>query len=232
MIVSSLAEIKTALLRSDMRDPKQIARLLPGKNCGLCGYKNCEAMATAALTDPEVLKRCVYLAEHAAEPVALATEDTEITWQDLLDREFDFVLDKFTDDPGPREHILLANPANLEKLNIKKGDILFGRPVPGVGCPVTHCGVVMEEPDHFNGALVWCIVGPMLARERGIEIGYYHILAYEGMVKKSRVQLDVGRRYFFLPRYCMLQSRHSGLLNTLAKRGDGYHVRLEGIWLG
>ena len=30
----------------------------------------------------------------------------------------------------------------------------------------------------------------------------------------------------------MLQSRHSGLVNIIAKRGDGMRVRLEGIWIG
>jgi len=59
-----------------------------------------------------------------------------------------------------------------------------------------------------------------------------HILAYKGMVKQSRAALNLGCRYFFLPRYYILQAWHSGLINTLTKRDGGYHVRLEGIWLG
>ncbi|MCK5002930.1 MAG: hypothetical protein KAJ92_06255 [Gammaproteobacteria bacterium] len=89
----------------------------------------------------------------------------------------------------------------------------------------------------INGAtppadLVWCITGMMDARDRGIEIGYYHILAYEGMVRQTQVELQLGRRYDFLPRFCMLQARHSGLINTMIKTNDGYRVRLEGIGLG
>jgi len=65
-----------------------------------------------------------------------------------------------------------------------------------------------------------------------IEIGYYHILAYEGMVRQMKTELQLGRRHDFLPRYCMLQARHSGLINTMTKTTDGYRVRLEGIGLG
>ena len=230
--MTRLDKILDKLKHGDVHESKQLAQLLPGKNCGLCGFKNCEDLLHHALSDPDSIKRCVYLFEHTNTPVLSMRDVAEVNWKDMLDREYDFVLDKFEDDPGPREHILLGNPVNLEKLKIKKGDIVFGRPVMGVGCPVTHCGVVMQEPDYFNGALVWCITGMMDARERGIEIGYYHILAYEGLVKQSRIELQLGRRYDFLPRYCMLQARHSGLINTMTKTKEAYRLRLEGISLG
>lgn len=122
------------------------------------------------------------------------------------------------------------NPTNIEKLKIKKGDVLFGRPA-STGCPVTHVGVVVEEPDYFNGLIVWCVVGPMQARERGINIGCYTPVAYEGVVKHAKVDLQIGRRYNFLPRYCMLQSRHSGLINMISKTVQGSRIRIEGIWI-
>ena len=106
--------------------------------------------------------------------------------------------------------------------------MLFGRPA-SVGCPVTHVGVVVEEPDYFNGVVTWCVVGPLQARECGIEIGQYNPVAYEGMVRHTRAPLEIGRRYFFLPRYCMLQSRHSGVINLIARRAHGARVRIEGI---
>ncbi len=232
MIVTRVSEILEVLKCGDSRDTKELAQLLPGKNCGLCGFRRCEDLLEHALSNPEAIKRCVYLVEHEIGSIVPVRDKMEVTWKDMLDREYDFVLDKFDDDPGPREHILLGNPANLERLGIKRGDVLFGRPVMGVGCPVTHCGVVMEEPDYFNGAVVWCITGMMDARDRGIEIGYYQILAYEGIVRQKQVELQLGRRYDFLPRYCMLQARHSGLINTMTKTIDGYRVRLEGIGLG
>ena len=230
--MASRIELLDILQQGKVNDAGELARLLPGKNCGMCGLKNCEDLAAHALNDPQIIKRCIYLVEHEIKLLQPMREMEMPAWKDLLNREYDFILDTFEGEPGPREHILLGNPANLEKLKVKKGDILFGRPAMGVGCPVTHCGIVMEEPDYFNGALVWCITGPMAARERGIEIGFYHILAYEGMVRQSRKILELGRRFDFLPRYCMLQARHSGLINMMFKTEHGYHVRLEGIGLG
>ncbi|ATX79177.1 putative Fe-S cluster-containing protein [Mariprofundus aestuarium] len=227
-----LIELLDLLERGEVTDAKELSRLLPGKNCGMCGFKSCEDLAAHALSDPQIIKRCIHLIEHEIKLVQPIRRMEAPTWKDILDREYDFILDQFDDEPGPREHILLGNPANMEKLKIKKGDMLFGRPAMSVGCPVTHCGVVMEEPDYFNGALVWCITGPMGARENGREIGFYHILAYEGMVIQSQNKIEFGRRYNFLPRYCMLQARHSGLINMMIKTEQGYRVRLEGISLG
>lgn len=202
---------------------------LPGKDCGLCGYRTCRVFAQVVMLDPGALEKCPYVVneEEAAPPTAEATTE-EVIWTDALGREYDFILHQYPDDPGPRETILPFNPANVEKLGVKKGDVLFGRPAMA-GCPVTHVGLVVEEPDYFNGVVVWCVVGPMEARKRGINIGSYNPIAYEGIVSHSRVELQVGRRYFFLPRTCMLQSRHSGVVNTVMKTKDGILVRVEGI---
>jgi hypothetical protein len=202
------------------------------KDCGLCGFKTCAELEREAEARPELYKRCGYSTPLSAPPPEDAMKPGEATWEDIYGRYYDFILEKFDNDPGPREHIILGNPLNMERLNIKKGDVLYGRPAIGAGCPVTHCGVVMDEPDRLNAALTWCVVGPAAARERGIEIGYYNIIAYEGVVRHADKPLEFGKRYFFLPRYCMLQVRHSGLINYIAKMDGYYHVRLEGIWLG
>lgn len=204
---------------------------LPGKNCGQCGFTTCAAFAQVATTYREALARCPYLDQGqrpAPPPVALEAE--EIRWKDLLDREYDFILEPFPEDPGPRETIAPFNPELLEKLGIKKGDILYGRPA-AVGCPVTHVGRVMEEPNRLSNLIVWCVVGPLAAREGGVEIGMYNIVAYEGIVRHAREELRIGQRYYFLPRYCVLQSRHSGLVNALRRRREGMYARLEGIWI-
>lgn len=207
----------------------EILARLPGKDCGQCGFTTCAALAEFARTHPEAIRRCVYLpAPGAPAPADTGLREEDITWKDLLGRDYDFILEPFAEDPGPREVILPFNPGNVERLRIKKGDVLFGRPA-WVGCPVTHVGVVVEEPDYFNGTVTWCVVGPLQARERGIEIGQYNPVAYEGMVRHTREPLQIGRRYFFLPRYCMLQSRHSGVINVVARRADGARVRIEGI---
>jgi uncharacterized Fe-S cluster-containing protein len=208
---------------------------LPGKNCGLCGFKTCKEFALIVSKDPNAINRCIYLEEkpQPACPISPEFKEEDITWKDTLDREYDFILDKFPGELGPRETIILFNPVNVEKLGIKKGDVLYGRPAwISCGCPVTHVGIVVEDPDYFNGTVAWCIVGPMLARQRGINIGYYNTTAYEGIVKYTRKELQIGRRYYFQPRYCMLQWRHCGLINQMGKAKDGTRVRIEGLWIG
>ena len=159
----------------------------------------------------------------------------EITWKDNLGRDYDFILDRMPQDQGPRETIILFNPTNVEKLQLKKGDVIYGRPAwISCGCPVTHVGVIVEDPDYFNGVVVWNVVGPLQARLNGINIGYYNTTAYEGIVKhvKPGVELKIGMRYFFQPRYCMLQWRHWAIVNQMAKTRDGLRVRLEGLLIG
>jgi len=206
----------------------EIAASLPGKDCGQCGFKTCAGLAELILHDPRARRRCVYLGPGAeALPHAPATPET--TWHDVLGREYQMVMEPFPEDPGPRENILPFNPGLAERLGLKAGDILFGRPA-GVGCPVTHVGRLMAAPDALSGALVWCVVGPMAARDaHAVEIGGYHIIAYEGLLRETRVAPQVGGRYFFKPALCMLQSRHSGVVSFAAHRAAGWHVRFEGI---
>jgi len=212
----------------------QIAHELPGKNCGLCGLKSCNDFSAIVRENPASISRCPHIGD---KPAVKRSEEKSslppVSWKDHLDRDFDFILDTFPGEIGPRETMLPFNPANVEKLQLKKGDIIYGRPGwISCGCPVTHAGVIVEEPDYFNGTVVWCIVGPMAAREKGINIGYYNTTAYEGVVNSSRVELQIGRRYYFQPRYCMLQWRHCGLVNSIGKTPHGTRVRIEGLWIG
>jgi len=223
-------------VRTTVTGTNPLVEKLPGKDCGGCGFKTCGAFAEVVSVNPDAINRCIHLGQAAPSRGCVAGEEfheRDITWKDHLGREYDFILEKFPGEQGPRETIILFNPANVEKLGIKKGDILYGRPGwISCGCPVTHCGVVVEEPDYFNGTVVWCIVGPILARQRGIHIGCYNTTAYEGLVRHSRQDREIGRRYYFQPKYCMLQWRHCGLVNSLARTPDGLRVRIEGLWIG
>lgn len=206
-------------------------KVLPGKDCGLCGYKTCESLSEILKNQPDQIDLCIHLKSKEKTTIKNIVSNNN-TWKDHLDRNFDFILDKFEEDQGPRETILLFNPSNVEKLKIKKGDIIYGRPGwISCGCPVTHAGIVVEEPDYFNGTIVWCVVGPILAREKGIDIGYYNSTAYEGLITETIKELKIGLRYYFMPRFCMLQWRHCGLINSLTKVKDGYRVRIEGLWI-
>lgn len=222
---------------------------LPGLDCGLCGFRRCEDLAAHLAAQPDWIERCVHLngtvegpTAGAAPPVhvdgatrlpVLARDEHEPAWQDSLGREFDFYLEHFPEEPGPREAILPHNPMLTREMEIRSGDLLIGRPLGmSCGCPITHCGVVMDV-DQRTGLINWCVTGPLRVREQGFkDIGYYIAEAYDGLIREFRVQPKIGMRYFFQPRMCMLQWRHSGLINCLSRAGDAWQVRLEGLWIG
>ena len=110
---------------------------------------------------------------------------------------------------------------------------MLGRPLGmSCGCPITHCGVAMDV-DQRTGVMSWCVTGPLKTREGKFkDLGYYIAEGYEGMVNLSRVEPKVGMRYYFQPRMCMLQWRHSGLVNYINRTPDGIQIRLEGLWIG
>jgi uncharacterized Fe-S cluster-containing protein len=154
-------------------------------------------------------------------------------WRDSLGREFDFYLEHFPEEPGPREIILPHNPLITREMDIQVGDILIGRPLGmSCGCPITHCGVAMDV-DKRTGVIVWCVTGPLNPRQKGFkDLGYYIAEGYEGLINDARCEIKIGMRYFFQPRMCMLQWRHSGLVNFLNRTPTGYQVRVEGLWIG
>lgn len=218
---------------------------LPGLDCGLCGFRRCNDLADRLAEEPALLERCVHLS--AATPtlarrespvstgVALPTvqAEPEVTWQDSLGREFDFYLEHFPEEPGPRECILPHNPMITRELDIRPGELLIGRPLGmSCGCPITHCGVVMNV-DQRTGVIDWCVTGPLRVRQEGFkDLGYYIAEAYDGLIRTKRTDIRIGCRYYFQPRMCMLQWRHSGLVNYMNQTEAGLQVRLEGLWIG
>jgi uncharacterized Fe-S cluster-containing protein len=200
--------------------PATLLRPLPQRESG----------TTAAATTVAAPRR----AAGRALPV-MARAEPEPTWQDSLGREFDFYLEHFPEEPGPRETILPHNPLITREMEIKVGDVLIGRPLGmSCGCPITHCGVATEV-DPRTGVIVWCVTGPLRPRQEGFkDLGYYTAEAYDGLIRKQRpdVEVKIGMRYFFQPRMCMLQWRHSGLVNFMNRTKEGLQVRLEGLWIG
>ncbi|MCE5207247.1 MAG: Fe-S cluster protein [Chloroflexi bacterium] len=248
---------------------------LPGLNCGVCGLRSCADMAERLQTNPEYIKRCIYLSDNRYEAREIVTENRKnplnapvtpvasmptqaapaVTtcavcspaasapapfipgmtnrWRDSLGREFDFYLEHFPEEPGPREIILPHNAMITREMDIQTGDILIGRPLGmSCGCPITHCGVVMSV-DKRTGVIVWCVTGPLNPRQKGFkDLGYYIAEGYEGLVNEARCEIKIGMRYFFQPQMCMLQWRHSGLVNFLNRTPTGFQVRVEGLWIG
>ncbi len=226
---------------------------LPGLDCGLCGYRSCAALAERLSAEPELVKRCIHLSDDrlssqtrvtlvetptsspcgacaAGQP---AMGNPETAWRDNLGREFDFYLEHFPHEPGPREIILPHNPLLTRELDIQPGEVLIGRPLGmSCGCPITHCGVAMNV-DQRTGVIVWCVTGPLQPRQQGYkDLGYYIAEGYEGIINQARCDIKIGMRYFFQPRMCMLQWRHSGLVNYLNRLPSGWQVRVEGLWIG
>ncbi len=234
---------------------------LPGLNCGVCGMRSCAELAEQLPGNPDLIKRCIYLSDSRFEAVQkIATDMTTSQvapastpaayaapvasacagctpatafvpgmsnrWHDSLGREFDFYLEHFPEEPGPREIILPHNPLITRELDVKPGDILIGRPLGmSCGCPITHCGVAMS--------VVWCVTGPLNPRQKGFkDLGYYIAEGYEGLIHETRCEIKIGMRYFFQPQMCMLQWRHSGLVNFLNRTATGFQVRVEGLWIG
>ena len=222
---------------------------LPGLDCGLCGVRTCAELAERLPGRPELLARCIHLSPASARREEKTTTPLPVrgpslgpvsaprgaagAWTDSLGREFDFYLEHFPEEPGPREVILPHNPLIARELELAAGDLILGRPLGmSCGCPITHCGVVTDV-DRWTGVVVWCVTGPLGARAGGAkDIGYYSAEAYEGLVTQARMPIEIGRRYFFQPRLCMLQWRHSGLVNYVSQGRDGIQVRVEGLWIG
>ena len=227
-----------------METLKTTMDLLPKLDCGACGYKTCTDFATRVDKGEEELKLCIHIADKiennadSKECFICSKEGLgmgdKLGWKDNLKRDFDFILDCFPNEPGPKETILPYNPTLVKELGVKKGDVMIGRPMGmSCGCPITHCGVV-SSVDARNGVIEWNVTGPLRPRSEGfVDIGYYVSQAYEGIIKESKEEIKLGVRYWFLPRRCMLQWRHSGLVNAVTKLKDGsYKVRVEGLLIG
>jgi len=89
------------------------------------------------------------------------------------------------------------------------------------------------DVDKSTGVIVWCVTGPLNPRQKGYkDLGYYIAEGYEGLIHETRCEIKIGMRYFFQPRMCMLQWRHSGLVNFLNRTLNGFQVRVEGLWIG
>lgn len=220
---------------------------LPALDCGACGSRTCVDFSNQLTKEPYLIERCIHLQPKVIlekisndsnmvslkEGQDLPHSEKELSWTDSLGRPFDFFLEHFEEEPGPREIIIPHNPMITREMDVQVGEILIGRPLGmSCGCPVTHCGVVMDV-DKRTGVIVWCVTGPLNPRAKGFkDLGYYIAEGYEGLIRHSRCEIKIGMRYFFQPRMCMLQWRHSGLVNFINKTPKGLQVRLEGLWIG
>jgi uncharacterized Fe-S cluster-containing protein len=202
-----------------------ILSLLPGYNCGSCGFRQCRDFA-AQLKSPEDLRRCPFLErdifrDNLGKLSALVGADIspEEKITGIIDGlEADFMLAPLRDECSCREFI---HPFN-GSIEINIGDLLRYRPL---GCPVTHFAKVIDiDP----GIYTIHLVGPLhrLGREdfKFKDIGLCMILAFEGRVSRGKLP-KVGQTVKFVPEYCMMQKVHSGMVVSV----EGRDIRIEGI---
>ncbi|QHN08313.1 hypothetical protein FZP68_05945 [Methanothermobacter sp. THM-2] len=205
---------------------ERVTELLPGYNCGICGYARCDEYASALLKGRTEIDRCHFMYQE------LFTDNLQklqeiLKEEDLLPEEkkvvgvldgyeADFILKPLPDEGSCREVLFPFSRAEL-----KKGDIIRYRPL---GCPITHFAEILDEN---NGLITVHIVGP--CHRLGSEdfefrdIGVCMVGGFEGMIDGELP--NIGDTVRFLPAHCMMQKVHSGVVVQL----EGRRAIIEGI---
>ncbi len=188
--------------------------LLPGFNCGACGYVNCAAFASALKERRATPEQCpVFRQErfkgHFEKLTGIlnsAKIEDGATYRGLIDKaKADFLLHPLPGEPSCRETL-----ACFSSNKISKEDVIRYRPL---GCPITHFARVVEID---NGLLDVWVIGPgkLLGREEAVvEAGICMVLSFRGVIEGMRP--FVGQTVKFLPAHCMMGKVHSGVIVSL-----------------
>ena len=202
-----------------------IVELLPGYNCGKCGYPQCRDFASH-IKDATDLMNCPYLThqrfheqlEKLRQMLQDEKEPTELpVIQGVIDGlAAEFALGPLVGEKSCREDVHSFDSA----LDIKKGDVIRYRPL---GCPIIHFAEVIEMS---HGIATVHIIGPRQRMEdRDFsykDAGICMILAFEGRIMRGNVP-KVGQTVRFLPEHCMMQKIHSGVVVGV----EGKNIRIE-----
>lgn len=202
--------------------------ILPGRNCGACGYGTCDEFFAAIQSGTRKKEECPFSSQHLCQeiPCTQAVPGTV----DILGDSFDFILHPLPGECSARKILLPFRPDLVEKWEIQPGDILTGRPM-GAGCPVQHVLLVLSA-NKVSGVIVTHVIGPLYSRGREVkDLEAYHIIGFEGMAESVRQVPVFGRRMRFLPAYCMMNLAHTGVVNQVFSRKEGLQVRVEDIRL-
>ncbi len=204
---------------------RDVEKLLPGYNCGICGYARCDEFAGALLKKHATLEKCRFMfqelfADNLQDMEVLLKEEQIIPEDEtiigLLDGyEADFVLKPLPQEKSCREVLFPFSRAEL-----KEGDIIRYRPL---GCPITHFAEILEES---HGLITVHLVGPCHRLDQAFDyqdIGVCMVGGFEGMIDGKLPA--VGDTIRFLPHHCMMQKVHSGVVVQL----EGKRVIIEGI---
>jgi len=206
----------------------QSSWLSPGKNCGLCGEKNCKAFIKAVSSAKKTNSDCPFYGIAARRAESKDVSEAIYSGLDFFGHSYDFVLAPLPGEISARKIVLPFRPDMVERMNIKKGDYVLGRPM-GAGCPIPHVLQVIKA-ELTTGLLYTWVVGPKYSRDRDVkDVTAYHMIGFEGIADRVVKEPTIGCRVTFLPGFCMMDLNHTGLVNMALQKSAGLHVRIEDI---
>lgn len=212
---------------NDMDHRSQVLKLLPGFNCGICGYARCEEFTSALLKQRTNLDNCSFLfqeifAHNRQELLDILKQENIIPEEEkvvgVLDGyEADFILNPLPGESSCREVLY-----PFTRRELKEGDIIKYRPL---GCPIIHFARILSED---NGLITVHMIGPCHRIDPEVtfeylDIGICMVGGFEGTIQ-GRIPA-VGETVRFLPGHCMMQKVHSGVIVQL----EGKRAIIEGI---
>ncbi|MDR2944102.1 MAG: hypothetical protein LBU81_03335 [Methanosarcinales archaeon] len=199
----------------------------PGKDCGACGFHTCGSFSAAVALNQKEESDCVFYKtpQTIAQPISVSS----YSGTDVTGTPYDFVIHAFPNEPSARKIILPFRADLTERLDIRPNDIVLGRPA-GAGCPVQHV-IRVRDADLVTGVITGCVVSPAEARGNPDvkDVKMYHMIGFEGRAQIITKPPEFGKRYSFLPGFCMMHRAHSGLVNMVLNKPSGIHVRVEGV---
>jgi uncharacterized Fe-S cluster-containing protein len=197
----------------------------PGKDCGACGAKTCQEFLLLVSRGEKAYPECPFYERTVRDS---GTSKAVYEGKDVCGQEYDFVLGPLPGEPSARKIVLPFRPDLVERWDIRKGDIVLGRPT-GAGCPIQHVLSVVDA-NPVTGVLTCHTVGPHRARGAEVkDIQAYHVVGFEGIATVVKNPPGFALRQFFLPSFCMMQRAHTGVVMMVLEKSEGLHVRVEDI---
>lgn len=199
----------------------------PGKNCGLCGCGDCGGFIGSVTAEEKAYDDCPFFRKQG-EKHGDFIRDAVYRQLDVLGNPYDFVLKPLPGEISPRKIVLPFRADLVEKMAIRPGDVVMGRPM-GAGCPIPHVQEVIEA-DPVTGVIVTWVIGLKFSRGREVkDVKAYHMIGFEGVPEEIRREPVFGNRMTFLPGCCMMNLNHTGLINMVLQKNYGLHIRIEDI---
>jgi uncharacterized Fe-S cluster-containing protein len=202
--------------------------LPPGKNCGLCGEQNCKNFLRAVNDLTKENADCPYYHDPFSQQKTAAVSTAVYPEKDILGHAYDFILEPLPGEISARKIVLPFRADMVDKMKIREGDYVLGRPM-GAGCPIPHVLQVIRA-EQVTGLLYTWVVGPRYSREQEVkDVVAYHMIGFEGLAGSIKKEPAFGCRATFLPGFCMMSLNHTGLVNMLLQKSYGLHMRIEDI---